>query len=497
MKKRVTKASKWYRLGFLIIIVLIIGCVQFVFADGEYTIYNASESENGEDEYHATTATSQSDYAPDSDPLVYCINMHYLRPQPSSAGISGYTKISQASDDQINSDLVANNNDQAKYIRAVLYYGYPNFGNNNEWKTTYESNTGLDFPTTAYYWRIYTQAAIWYYTDDYSSAIGQNPGSTLRELAYQNVDSIPDDYNVDLYTKDDGTAQNFIGLEATETSTTTSVNVQVNKSWELSTGGTYDGTLPDVTFSLYEGDDTTGDPVYTQTLGDDGTVTFNDVDTTSTTTYTLVEDISGSVDGYTFTAAENQTLDLSETTDGGTYEVDVTNTVTEDSDITSVNVQINKTWVLSTGGTYNGAKPSASFTLYEGEGTSGTAYGPVTIGDDGTATFSGVDTTTEKTFTLVENISGAVSGYTFTPVDNQTIDLSDVADGDTYVVDVENTVTSKDKISSDTSDESDKAGDSDKSDQPKTGDETNMGLDLAIIIAAVIGVVVLRKHMAK
>jgi TQXA domain-containing protein/LPXTG-motif cell wall-anchored protein len=449
MKKRVSKTSKRSRLGILAIIAaaLIIGCAQLVFADGEYTIYNAALYDDGHDEYHATTATSLSDYTPDTDPLVYCINANYSRPQAAVAGISGYTKTSDANDTEISNNIVYNDN--AKYIRAVLYYGYPNLGNNNEWKSTYVSEIGLSFPSTDFLMRVYTQAAIWYLTDSEPVGGSQSAGYILAALAKEKVDNgeFTEDVNVDLYTTTDGVSQNFIGLESTETSTTTSVSVQVDKSWMLSTGEEYTGTKPDVSFSLYEGEGTTGTLVDTQTLGDDDTVTFSGIDTTSETTYTLVETISGSVTGYTFTPAENQTIDLSSVANGETKEVNVENKVTPTTeeetteDTTKVNVKVNKTWALSTGGAYDGTKPEVSFSLYKGTDTTGTPVATQTLGNDDTVTFSSADITSGKKYTLVEKINGTVTGYTFTPAENQTIDLSNATNGETKEVNVENKVT--------------------------------------------------------
>jgi hypothetical protein len=487
MNNSVVKASKGRRFGILAVIALFFSCIQPVFADGEYTIYNASTTTGGNDEYHATTATSLSEYDTSTDPLVYCINLHKSRPQPSVAGISGYTKTSQASDTAINSYIV--NTENAKYVRAVLYYGYPNFGGGNSWKTTYES-TGRSFPTTAYYWRVYTQAAIWYFTDSYSGLNSYDPGYTLCTLATQNADSVPSDFYVDLYTTTDGVSQNFIGLEAAETSvTTTSVSVKVNKTWVLSTSGTYDGTIPDTSFTLYEGSGTTGTSYGPLTLGEDGTVTFSSVDTTTEVTFTLVENISGTVTGYTFSPIENMTLDLSGTSDGGTYEVDVENTVTPETeeDSTEISVKVNKTWNLSTGGTYSGTKPEVTFTLYGGEGTTGTNYGTVTLGEDDTAVFENIDAGSYEKFTIVENINDTVSGYTFEPCDNIVVDISSLSSNNELDAEAVNEVTQE------------KVVNNEKNEVPDTGarGNTNIRLYLAVMTVGAIVTVSLRKHFVK
>ena len=443
MNNRVAKASKGRRFGIIAVIALMISCIQPVFADGEYTIYNIHVNDTQGDEYHATTATSQSDYHSSSDPLVYCLNKSKTRPAENAVGNSGYTKTSSATDTQIKEAIVEEDN--AKYIRAVLYYGYPNFGNNNEWKTTYESGSlSLTFPTETYLQRIYTQAAIWYFTDNYSG-VYNTPAYTLAAIAKQKIDAnanaIPSDFHVDLYTSSDVDLQNFIGLASEETSETTiKVSVKVNKTWGLTTtGGTYSGTKPEVTFTLYEGEGTTTGTSYGPlTLGEDGTVTFSEVYTTTVKKFTLVENINDTVTGYTFTPIANQTIDLTNVTNGSTYEVSVSNTVTQ---ATQFSVKVTKTWELTTGGTYSGTKPEVTFTLYGGEGTAGTNYGTVSLGEDDTAVFENIDVDNHQNFTLVENISGTVSGYTFSPCANIVLDIDDLSSDNELAAEAVNEVT--------------------------------------------------------
>ena len=441
MSKRVDKVSKWRIFGALfIIIALMVGYIQPVSAAGEYTIYNVPDDEG--DAYYATTATSQSEYDTATDALVYCVNSSRTRPTENTTGLSGYTKTADASDSDISSDI--SYSDNAKYVRAVLYYGYPNLGGDNAWKTKFTTdNPLLAFPTSDAYLRVYTQAAIWYFTDSEDIGGSQTPIYSLCVLAKTAVDNgtLPSDFSVDLYTSSNAAYQNFIGLHAAE-STTTSASIKVNKTWTLSTGGAYTGTRPTVTFKLYEGEGTTGTLLGTQTLGSDDTVTFSSIDTTTVKKFTLVESISGAVSGYTFTPAGNTTVDLTNTANGATYDANIDNTVTETGEeTTSAGIKVNKTWTLSTGGAYTGTKPTVTFTLYEGEGTTGTLLGTQTLASDDTVTFSSIDTTTVKKFTLVENISGTVEGYTFAPADNTTLDLTNTANGATYDANIDNTVT--------------------------------------------------------
>lgn len=102
MSRRRFKAPKRYLAGvFLLIASLIIVTISTIFvkpayADGEYSVYNATSTIMAE--FHAKLTGTAPNSA--TDPLVYCLNMD--RTQPSSTeGISGYTKTSQASDSQV------------------------------------------------------------------------------------------------------------------------------------------------------------------------------------------------------------------------------------------------------------------------------------------------------------------------------------------------------------------------------------------------------------
>ncbi|MGI6178266.1 MAG: hypothetical protein ACOYJO_07455, partial [Eubacterium sp.] len=240
---------------------------------------------------------------------------------------------------------------------------------------------------------------------------------------------------------------------------------------------------PTVTFTLYEGEGTTGTLLGTQTLASDDTVTFSSIDTTTVKKFTLVENISGTVEGYTFAPADNTTLDLTNTANGATYDANIDNTVTEtEEEDTAISVKVNKTWKLTSGGTYDGTKPTVTFTLYGGEGTTGTNYGTVTLGDDDTAVFDNIDASDEEKFTLVENISGTVSGYTFTPCDNIVIDMSDISEDNELVAEAVNEV-SAEKVK--------------KTDAPDTGDRSDMGLYLVVLAVGAAAAVSLRKYAAK
>lgn len=333
MSSRVSKAAKRLQICIAVVLALVIGCVQPVLADGEYTIYDGGSSEEGE--FHATTATSLSDYAPDTDPLVYCINENASRPETDETGISGYTKTAQATDSEINANI--SNSENAAYVRAVLYYGYPNLGGSDLWQTTYESDTGLDFPTSEDDLRINTQHAIWYYTDDYSGGTSDDTGYTLRTIAAANIDNVPEDFYVDLYTSSDVTSQNFIGLASADTSdsttsdTTAEISVNVNKTWELTTGETYTGTKPEVTFTLYGGEGTTGTDYGTVTLGDDDTAVFENIDPGSYENFTIVENISGSIDGYTFEPCDNIVVSIDDLSSDNVLYAEAVNVVTSET----------------------------------------------------------------------------------------------------------------------------------------------------------------------
>jgi pilin isopeptide linkage protein len=124
--------------------------------------------------------------------------------------------------------------------------------------------------------------------------------------------------------------------------------------------------------------------------------------------------------------------------------------LTTASSTTYANVTVEKHWELD-GAAFSGQHPAVTFKLYAGEGTSGTLLGTKSIEagtGDGSVTFEGVDTTTVKKFTVVEELGASTLGsYTFAAADDHTVDLTGVSDGQAFTDTVTNTVSEEESVS--------------------------------------------------
>lgn len=104
----------------------------------------------------------------------------------------------------------------------------------------------------------------------------------------------------------------------------------------------------------------------------------------------------------------------------------------------------------------------------------------VTLGKDDTAIVENIDAENYEKFTLVENIKGSVAGYTFKPCENIVIEMKSLSANNELNVNVVNKVTSE------------TANSSEKSDHPETGDRTNMGRYIVVMIAGAISIICVR-----
>ncbi|MGI6045588.1 MAG: Cna B-type domain-containing protein [Eggerthellaceae bacterium] len=463
---QVRSTCKKLLIGAVAALLTIGVCVSPAFAAGDWGAYSISDDAG--QAYYVTHATSEADFNPANDKLVYCLDFHASYPEDS--GTWTYTGVDNADNATINAAATSSSADVANKIRAVLAYGYPN--DTSAWETEC-INEGITWNSDPAHLRVYTQAAIWHYTN--GQTFGHyDPTTALINLAEAHASSMETTTSVSVYTSDSGASQNLIaGSPVAQIGTM--VSIQVNKTWTLSSGDSYTGTKPTVVFKLYSGTDTSGTPVAAKQLSPGQTsVTFNQVSIDTETTYTLTEEINGSVTNYTFTPAANQTIDLSGATAGSTHTVTVNNTVTENNtpDTTSINVE--KKWADGVTGdsavivlTRNGDKTDQKITL------TGTT----------------------------DNWKGSFDNLPKYDSNGTEIEYGVVEETNTYKYRVESDgeggfiVTNYDTIENNNSDNPDSDEESSSDSLPDTGDTALTFVGIQVLVATLAGAYLLRKRL--